>query len=140
MAYMVGIVGEASYPVAVRRVRVGMAAAISREPDNPHDRNALRVDIGGDTVGYIARGDWLHEALASGRKSVVAVVHAVAKKQENTGIVLSVELVTGSGVGTVSYVAAKRKTANGKAKGARQTQPVKANGRLISSLIKGLFR
>ncbi|MFO8163932.1 MAG: HIRAN domain-containing protein [Desulfatiglandales bacterium] len=29
--------------------------ALLREPNNPHDRNAIRVDIGGKKLGYIPR-------------------------------------------------------------------------------------
>ena len=29
-----------------------------REPDNPHDRYAIRVDIKGETVGYVANNQY----------------------------------------------------------------------------------
>lgn len=35
--------------------REEMSADLIREPSNPHDRNAIRVDILGNTVGYIPR-------------------------------------------------------------------------------------
>ena len=34
--------------------REGTVVDLIREPDNPHDRDAIRVDINGETVGYVA--------------------------------------------------------------------------------------
>ena len=34
--------------------REGTIVDLIREPDNPHDRNAIRVEINGETVGYVA--------------------------------------------------------------------------------------
>jgi len=33
----------------------GVIALLSREPDHPHDKHAVRVDVGNDTVGYIEK-------------------------------------------------------------------------------------
>ena len=32
-------------------------ALLSREPDHPHDKNAVRVDVDGETVGYVEKWD-----------------------------------------------------------------------------------
>mgnify|MGYP006967282432 CR=1 FL=1 len=29
-----------------------------KEPDNPHDPNAIRVEINGETVGYVANSEY----------------------------------------------------------------------------------
>jgi hypothetical protein len=36
-------------------MRVGDALALVREPDNPHDPNAIRVEWNGRTLGYVPR-------------------------------------------------------------------------------------
>jgi hypothetical protein len=38
-------------------VRVPRRAALVPQPDNPHDRNAVAVEVGGRLVGYLARDD-----------------------------------------------------------------------------------
>jgi hypothetical protein len=32
-------------------------ALLSREPDHPHDKNAVRIDVGDETVGYVQKVD-----------------------------------------------------------------------------------
>ena len=43
--------GEAVWP----NLRVGQPLALIREPDNPHDRRAVRVDWRGHKLGYVPR-------------------------------------------------------------------------------------
>lgn len=60
------VVGESRYQDALERI-VGertedgaeheCIAQIVPEPKNRHDRNAMRIDIDGATVGYLSRGD-----------------------------------------------------------------------------------
>jgi hypothetical protein len=45
-------------------LRVGDRLALSREPDNPHDPNAVRVEWRGRTLGYVPRRE--NAALAWG--------------------------------------------------------------------------
>lgn len=58
--HYVEVVGE-SYRqdtiAKLARARSPLVAELVREPSNQHDPNAVRVDIRGETVGYIARGD-----------------------------------------------------------------------------------
>lgn len=55
------VVGEASYKRHLRNVygpgegRKHFDARLDPEPSNPHDPNAIRVSIDGDTVGYLPR-------------------------------------------------------------------------------------
>lgn len=58
------IVGEASYQAALEAIAGGRntegaehycEALLLPDPDNPHDRNAVRVLIEGRTVGYLSR-------------------------------------------------------------------------------------
>ena len=37
------------------QLKVGEPLTLVREPDNPHDRNAVRVDWQGHTLGYVPR-------------------------------------------------------------------------------------
>lgn len=43
-------------------MKVGDALGLVREPDNPHDPNAVRVEWNGHKLGYVPRAD--NEALA----------------------------------------------------------------------------
>jgi hypothetical protein len=61
------VVGEQNYQPALRRqaggrgqegtVKKYATACLELEPENPYDSNAVRVDIGGQTVGYLPRGE-----------------------------------------------------------------------------------
>jgi hypothetical protein len=61
------VVGESSYQDALLAVAGGrtpdgtavrlVTAQLVREPSNPHNRNAVRVDVGGAIVGYLPRED-----------------------------------------------------------------------------------
>lgn len=42
-------------PDVVDRIRVGDALALKREPDNPHDRNAIQVLWQGHLLGFVPR-------------------------------------------------------------------------------------
>jgi hypothetical protein len=61
----VKVVGESHYQDALKRVsecpptgdhRYECAARLVLEPDNPHDRFAVRVEVDGRRVGYLPRG------------------------------------------------------------------------------------
>lgn len=55
------VVGEASYQAALRavagagRVRCFTVARVVPEAGNPHDEHAVRVEVGGQTAGYLPR-------------------------------------------------------------------------------------
>jgi len=59
----VEVVGESNYQRAIELARRGAAKGIAvqtqatlvLENNNPHDKQAVRVDIGGRTVGYLDR-------------------------------------------------------------------------------------
>jgi hypothetical protein len=58
---LVNVAGESHYQEALRtiagpgEVRHETEARLVREPDNPHDANAVRVEIAGAKVGYLPR-------------------------------------------------------------------------------------
>lgn len=57
-------------------IKVGDALALVREPDNPHDPNAIRVEWHGRLLGYVPRADnrALAAALARGERLSARVV------------------------------------------------------------------
>jgi hypothetical protein len=64
--FRVEVVGESHYQAVLEEicgghtekgVRHDCVAMLVPEPENPHDRNAIRVDINGRTVGYLSRAD-----------------------------------------------------------------------------------
>lgn len=76
------IIGESQYqanlvalagPKTSSGREVEREATLNREPDNPHDGNAIRADIEGRTVGYIARSDAAAIAPVMDRQGVSAV-------------------------------------------------------------------
>lgn len=71
-SYSLGVVGESHYQSALIDIAgrhtpdghtVHCQAILYPEDDNPFDANAVRVEIGGDAVGYIARDDAPHVRL-----------------------------------------------------------------------------
>lgn len=42
-------------PALLERMRTGDPVTLVREPENPHDRHAVRIDYGGRKVGYVPR-------------------------------------------------------------------------------------
>ena len=60
----VDVVEEADYQEVLERLAGGrsrsgamkqVVALLTREPEHPHDKNAIRVDVDGETVGYIEK-------------------------------------------------------------------------------------
>ena len=60
------VVGESNYQKALKNICGGrtkhgvdkvVQATLVHEDDNPHDKNAVRVDIQGHTVGYLKRSN-----------------------------------------------------------------------------------
>lgn len=51
------LVGESRYQGALGRCDPGARVNLVREPENTHDRNAIAVQAGGKTIGYIAAKD-----------------------------------------------------------------------------------
>lgn len=95
-SYPLGIVGEQAYQAAIRRCRVGEAVSVIKEPDNPYDRNALRVTSSrGDCIGYIPRTSWLQDAVHQEGKGVAAVIMSIANGGRGfLGVVIAVTLTS----------------------------------------------
>lgn len=75
------IVGESQYQTALDTICGGKheeghehycTARLEREPNNPHDQNAIKVTISGRTVGYIARRGGREIAAMMDRRKVKA--------------------------------------------------------------------
>ena len=79
--------GESFYQENIRRVAaVGKDVDLVPEPENPHDKNAVRVDVDGLQIGYIPR-DKAEQAWAEDWKAIIAAVNSGSKA---TGIVLGI--------------------------------------------------
>lgn len=66
IAYLVDIVGEQSYQANLRKIAgpkqerskyVEVMARVVSEPFNAYDKNAIKIEISGLTVGYLSRDD-----------------------------------------------------------------------------------
>jgi HIRAN domain len=73
--HLIGIVGEAmmnadgqSRQIELQRCSSGEQITVVREPENPHDNKAVRIDsIRGVTIGYISKQDrWLADLMDKG--------------------------------------------------------------------------
>jgi len=65
---LIGVVGESHYQKTLRRFKNyfpwqeeerNIVASLIPEPDNKHDKNAVKVEIGKELVGYLSRQDAL---------------------------------------------------------------------------------
>lgn len=80
-------------PPRRRGYLVPVEATLRREPDNVHDVNAVRVEIGGDLVGYVARELALELApvlddLQCPELVLAALVRGGYRHQEDFGVML----------------------------------------------------
>lgn len=108
-AYDLAIVGESNYQRALIRIagrrstkenrRVECAAVLHLETDNPHDRNAVRVTMRGETVGYVPRAEAadLRAVLArynilDGQQVEVDAVIVGGRQRNNYGVWLDLSL------------------------------------------------
>jgi hypothetical protein len=59
------VAGHRHYPASQAHISVGDLATLVPEPDNPHDPQAVRIDVGGQAIGHVSRlqaatvGSWL---------------------------------------------------------------------------------
>lgn len=72
---------------------VPVMATLVREPDNPHDFDAVRIEIAGELVGYLAREvardvSWLMDGLRCKRWEVAALVRGGYLDRSGIGVML----------------------------------------------------
>jgi hypothetical protein len=70
-------------------LRLGDALELVREPDNPYDRNAVRVDWRGRKLGYVPRAE--NEALAWAMDRGERVTARISRLQEHRNPRLRIE-------------------------------------------------
>ena len=70
-------------------LRLGDALELVREPDNPHDRNAVRVDWRGRKLGYVPRAE--NAALAWAMDRGERVTARISRLQEHPNPRLRIE-------------------------------------------------
>ena len=78
--------GESSYQDNIRRVTLGKNVDLVPEPNNQYDKNAVRIDVDGLTIGYIPR-EQAKEAKENEWKAIIAAINSGSKA---TGIVLGI--------------------------------------------------
>jgi len=64
-----------------RELRVGDVLTLVREPDNPHDRNAVRVEWRGRQLGYLPRAE--NRAVAAEMDAGARVTGRIARLREH---------------------------------------------------------
>jgi hypothetical protein len=100
----VEVVGESFYREALERVAAGagpsrvVSAGLRPEPENPYDRNAVRVEIEGELVGHIPRdlaamiSDPVAELAKGGPVFAKAELRGEADSELGCGVVLWVDM------------------------------------------------
>jgi single-stranded-DNA-specific exonuclease len=94
--YALGIVGESYRQDAIRHCRQGDRVILRREPENPHDANAvavLRED--GEQIGYLSRDHavWVAERMDKGRQveAKIKLLTGGTKDKPTRGVVIEVD-------------------------------------------------
>jgi hypothetical protein len=92
--YHVGLAGESFYQPQIEWSSPGERVWVCHEPNNPHDDLALRVETGGgQTIGYIPRGNWLRRAVHEQGRGLAATIASIAGGEgEFLGVVITVAL------------------------------------------------
>lgn len=93
---VIGVVGEAQRQDALEKLTGGrtreaayleVTAVLVPEPGNPHDSNAVRVEIEGLLVGYLSRADALaFGSLEEPPKSCPATIVGGWKRDDDEGM------------------------------------------------------
>lgn len=75
---LIRVAGVSHYQAALGRCAPGQPVRFVHEPDNPHDETALRVvSLLGETIGYLPRGSWLHQAIHERGRGASAVIDSI---------------------------------------------------------------
>ena len=80
-------------PAVWRDVRAGDRLELVREPDNPHDPNAIRVEWRGRTLGYLPRSDNAAVARQLDRGAALRASVARLTENRNRSVRLEIEVV-----------------------------------------------
>lgn len=78
----------------LRELKPGDGLELVREPANPYDANAVRVEWRGVTLGYVPRRDNAAVARQMDRGVALAARLAVARQNRNRSVRLELEIVT----------------------------------------------
>lgn len=106
-AYPVGLVGESNYQANIQLTRSGEDAYLWREPDNPHDGEAIAVtNSRGKMLGYIPRDSFVQRLVhVEGRGIDARVLSINGGGNRSLGVVIEVTL-DGDDVPERAYVSA----------------------------------
>jgi hypothetical protein len=93
-SYPVGLAGERAYQDAIAGCEAGQPVLIFREPDNPHDPDAIVVlSLAMRRLGYIPRDSWLQGAVHDEGKGCVGTVKEIEGPPGRLGVVIDVMFV-----------------------------------------------
>ena len=85
-----------SRQTVIKACRAGDPVTLVREPDNPHDANAVRVDTRHGTIGYVARDNARRLAREIDAGEICAArihaIHGGTRGKWYVGVVLAVTL------------------------------------------------
>jgi hypothetical protein len=98
----VRVKGISHYQEAASHCRIGDAVNLVPEPENPHDRNAVRVDCHGRRIGYISRdlAPRIQPLAQQGRvKGVVSDV--LGERRDDFSLGIELRLIVGTAGGRV---------------------------------------
>lgn len=91
--YPLGLVGERNYQLEISSCSVGERVFVCKEPDNPFDDMALKVETAsGRTIGYVPRSSWLRDAIHEQGRGVTATIKSMDGDMGLIGVVLNVTL------------------------------------------------
>jgi hypothetical protein len=81
--------GQAAWP----ELRVGAPLALAREPDNPYDANAVRVEWQGRKLGYVPRRDNAAVARHLDRGTALEARIAALRQNRNRTVRIELEII-----------------------------------------------
>lgn len=78
------------------RLRTGQRLALTREPDNPYDRNAVRLDWRGHKIGYVPRREntAVAQMLDRGERLEVRIMRLRQSNNSWEQVYAAIELLT----------------------------------------------
>jgi hypothetical protein len=97
------VVGRRHYPCSIA---AGEALRLCREPENPHDRNAIRVEtLAGVKAGYLPRtcACWLAEWLDGGSIDPEVTVPEHSPQDARWGLPVRIDLWTEGNVALIAF-------------------------------------
>lgn len=97
-SYSIRLVGTSHYPAAIMACAPGDRIALRRQPDNPHDDQAIvALNPRGATIGYVPGDSWLRRAVQRDGHGCDAWIEKkfASADGDNIGVGILVQLTRG---------------------------------------------